>query len=158
MRAPTILALSALSILLLSGCSPCRRLVSTSGTDSTRVEIRTRQVLVRDTVLLEIPAQSEKVATRDTVSHLENDYARSDARIDADGTLFHTLSTKPQRRPMPLLRPVEYRDSIAYRDRREVVTEQVNVLTHWQRLQIRGFWILLALTALVAGLRIRRLV
>ena len=155
MQALTILTLAG---LLLAGCSPCRRLAASSSTDSTRVEIRTREVFVRDTVLLEIPAQSERITTRDTASHLENDFARSDARINTDGTLFHTLATKPQHRPTPLLRPVEYRDSIVYRDRREVVTEQVNILTRWQRWQIRGFWTLLALTALLAGLRIRRLV
>lgn len=133
----------------MTACSPCRHL-STSTRDSVRVEVRTRTEFIRDTVYRDIPVQSEKVTTQDTTSHLENDYAESDARINMDGSLFHTLSTKPRRETIPIDKPVEYKDSIIYRDR--AVKEVVQVekeLSWWQKTQIRGFWALLVVFTFV---------
>lgn len=142
-----LLLVALLAAAALSACCPCRHLGSSSR-DSLRVEVRVRTEYIRDTVLLEIPAQSERITTRDTTSHLENDYAASDARINEDGALFHSLATKPQRKPVAYDRPVEYRDSIVLRDKavRELV-EVERKLTWWQQTQIRGFWVLLVVVA-----------
>lgn len=129
--------------VVMSSCSTSRHL-ATSSKDSVRVEIRTRTEYVRDTIIREIPAISEAVTTRDTVSHLENFYAQSDARINSDGTLFHSLATKPQKEPIPIDKPIQYRDSIVYRDK--VVKDIVQVereLSWWQKTQMKGFWVLL---------------
>lgn len=53
-----------------------------------------------DTVFIEIPAQSAERTTPEGFSHLETDYAESDAKINADGTLSHTLRNKPQPKPV----------------------------------------------------------
>jgi hypothetical protein len=129
------------TLLMLVGCAPCKHL-STNSKDSVRIEYRTRVEYVPDTVVVEIPVQSEKITTRDTTSHLENDYAQTDARINGDGTLFHSLATKPQKKPVPVERPIEYRDSIVYRDRavEKIVTVE-RELSWWQQTQIRGFWV-----------------
>ena len=95
-----------------------------------------------DTVFVEIPAQTAERTTVDSVSHLENEYAMSDAKINNDGTLYHDLRTKPQQKPVPIEKPVEHKDSIIYRDK--VIEKVVPVekeLTKWQKTQMRGFWI-----------------
>lgn len=53
-----------------------------------------------DTVFIEIPAQSAERTTPGKESHLETDYAESDARINEDGTLTHTLHNKPTKQPV----------------------------------------------------------
>lgn len=152
------LLVALLAAAALSACCPCRHLGSSSR-DSLRVEIRTHTEYIRDTVLLEIPAQSERITTRDTTSHLENDYAASDARINGDGSLFHALRTKPQRKPIAYDRPVERRDSIVYRDQRVIqIVETERRLTWWQQTQMRGFWVLLAVLVLVCRKNICSLV
>ena len=128
------------------GCCPCRNLITeTDRQDSTRVEVRTQTILVPDTVFVEIPAQTAERETRDSVSRLENDYASSEARINPDGSLYHDLRTKPQKKPVEFQKPVERRDSTVYRERvkTETVTETVEVprqLTWFQKTSIYGFW------------------
>ena len=134
------------AVSLMWGCCPCRNLTTeTDRQDSTRVEVRTQTILVPDTVFLEIPAQTAERTTRDSVSHLENEYATSEARINPDGSLYHDLKTKPQKKPVEFQKPVERRDSIVYRERvrTETVTETVEVprqLTWFQKTSIYGFW------------------
>ena len=97
---------------------------------------------------MKIPAQTAENTTRDTSSHLETDYAESDARIDPDGTLHHSLRNKEQEKPVPMDVPTTQKDSIVYKDR--YVYEKVEVprdLSAWQKWQIRSFWILLSVTA-----------
>jgi hypothetical protein len=113
--------------------------------DSTRVEYRLRTVLVPDTVYLEIPHQTAERTTRDSVSHLENDYAITDARLNADGTLLHTLLTKPQKKSVFTHKEIEYRDSIVYRDVGSKLTKTItkrvpHERSWWEQTQIYGFW------------------
>lgn len=135
--------------LFFGSCCPARR-IATSIHDSIRVEVRTRTEYHRDTIIREIPIISEKITTWDTTSHLENFYAESDARINPDGTLFHALATKPRQELIPIDRPVQYRDSIVYRDK--VVKETVHVqkeLSWWQKTQIKGFWALIVIIIII---------
>lgn len=138
------------------GCCPCRHLTTeTTSQDSSRIEVRKQTILVPDTVYLEIPSQTAERATRDSVSHLENDYAVSDARINPDGSLYHTLSTKAQKKAIETDKKIEIRDSIVYRDKAVKVQETVSVpreLTTFQKCQIAGFWLLIALIGLAVCL------
>ncbi len=132
--------------LFCCSCGAGRHLpVQTENRDSVRVEVREVTRYIRDTVFLEIPTQSAENTTRDTSSHLETDYAESDARIDPDGTLHHSLKNKPQKQPVPVDVPQTQKDSIVYRDR--YISETIKVpreLTSWQKWQMRSFWILLS--------------
>lgn len=142
-------------LLAISSCCPGRK-ISASSSDSMHVEVRERTVLIRDTVWRDLPLISETVTVCADSSHLENRYATSDARIRSDGSLYHSLATKPQKEAIPIDRPVVYRDSIVYRDRtaEKVVTVEVErKLTWWQQTQIRGFWLLLAALAVAVGWR-----
>lgn len=135
--------------LFCCSCGPGKHLpVQTENRDSTRVEVREKTVYIRDTVYMTIPAQSAENTTRDTSSHLETDYAESDARINPDGTLHHSLRNKPQEKPVPVDVPQTQKDCIVYRDR--YISETVEVpreLTAWQKWQMRSFWILLSAVA-----------
>lgn len=145
------------AVSLMWGCCPCRNLIrETARQDSTRVEVRTKTVLVPDTVFVEIPAQTAERTTRDSVSHLENDYATSDARINPDGSLYHDLMTKAQKKAVETDKKIETRDSLVYRDRYLKVKEKVSVprdLTKFQKCEIFGFWFLLAVICLFVYLK-----
>lgn len=137
-----------LCVALLSGCC-AKRIVGVSQQDSVRVEVIERVEYVPDTIEVAIPYERESVV-RDTTSHLENDYAMSDAAILPDGRLFHSLETRPQLRPFAIQTPVMRRDSIVYRNfYREVEVEVKAELTKFQRFQINGFWLLSILIILI---------
>ncbi|MBO4550594.1 MAG: hypothetical protein J5733_07670 [Bacteroidaceae bacterium] len=135
---------------LLGSCKSHKPLTTIVAQDSTRVEVKIETVYVPDTVFVEIPAQTAERTTADSTSHLENDYAKSDAAILPDGSLFHSLETKPQQKPVEFQKPVERKDSIVYREK-EVpvpypVTEYVEKkLSWWQQTEIYGFYALLLL-------------
>ena len=139
-------------LFLLASCSAQRKLAtSTDSRDSVRVETIIRTEYIPDTVFVEIPVERERQTVRDTTSHLETSFALSDARINKDGTLYHSLENKPQKRPAEVKKEVIYRDSIVYRDKvvRKVQTVEVpRELTWWQRTQMRGFWVAIIIFAI----------
>lgn len=142
-----------LLIFLLGGCASSRRLSeSVHQQDSVQIKVETRIEYVPDTVYIEIPAQTAERETADSTSHLENDYATSDARIGSDGTLFHNLKTKPQKKPVEFEKPVERKDSIVYKTKTVTETRTVEVprqLTWWERTQIYGFWFIVFIAVIV---------
>ena len=134
-------------LVAISACSPCRHL-TTSTKDSVRVEVRTRTEYIRDTAWIKVPVEFVRQTVLVDSSHLETSFSVSEARINPDGSLSHSLANKPQDKPAPFDRSIEYRDSIVYRDR--AVKEVVSVereLSWWQKTQIRGFWVLLVVVA-----------
>lgn len=74
--------------LLAVSCSP--RII-----ESVRTETVYRDRIVHDTATVSVPVEVERVVTRDTVSRLENTYAKSDAVVSG-GFLSHSLESKPQ--------------------------------------------------------------
>lgn len=138
-----------IAFLLLTSCGAGKHLpIQTEQRDSVRIEVREVTRYIRDTAFIPIPAQSAEMTTRDTSSHLETDYAESDARITPDGTLYHSLKNKELEKPVPVDVPVTQKDSIVYRDK--FIYETVEVerdLTGWQKWQMRSFWILLSVAA-----------
>lgn len=135
--------------LALSACCNTKNLpVKIETRDSIITKVVKDVKYIKDTVYLEIPAQTAERTTADSTSHLENDYATSDARINKDGSLYHDLKTKPQNTPVEVDIPVQTTDSttaeIKYVDR-EVAVEVPRELSLLQKTQIYGFWALLAL-------------
>lgn len=147
------LPLFLLFIFLLGGCASSRRLSeNVHQQDSVQIKVETRIEYVPDTVYIEIPAQTAERETADSTSHLENDYATSDARINPDGSLFHNLKTKPQKKPVEFEKPVERKDSIIYKTKTVTETKIEKVprdLTWWQKTQIYGFWVILFIFVIV---------
>lgn len=126
--------LPLLFLALASACSTVRPLPTT---DSTKVEVRTETVIEKDTVFVELPRVVERVAVQDTTSHLENEFALSDACISG-GVLKHSLETKPVKMPAVVDKQIVYRDSIVFRDRVQTQTVEVEKkLTGWQQAKLR---------------------
>ena len=99
---------------LLSGCSLLRPKVITK--IEKEVEYRDREV--HDTATVEIPIEVERIVTRDTSSHLENSFAKSDAVVSG-GYLHHSLESIPQIIRVPVV--VHVTDTI-YREKEAVET------------------------------------
>ena len=119
---------------LCVACSVARQ-ATPSEKLSTRVEVVT--VFEKDTVLVEIPQIVEKVQTMDTVSFLENEFAKSSAEV-SDGILSHSLETKPVKKPVEIQKEIVYRDSVVFRDRTVVeIVEVEKPLSGWQQFKIK---------------------
>lgn len=149
-------AIAILVAIVLCLCSCSKRVATATPTviehERTITNIRTEYK--HDTVWLEVPAQSAEVVVRDSVSVLENDYATSTARINRDGTMSHSLATKPQKKPVERDLPVVYKDSIVYKDKEVQVPVPVEKkLTKWQSTCINWFpWAVLLLALSLGGI------
>ena len=134
-----------LCLLVLTSCATCKhQTTSTNIRDSLLVKIRYHTIFIDDTILVRLPAERTEQTVRQDSSHLETSAAVSDARINPDGSLTHSFENKQDDQKIPTKRPIEYRDSIVYRDREVEVEKIVPVereLTWWQQTQIRGFWV-----------------
>lgn len=122
------------AVLAASSCGAVRHYCPSSQLDSTRVEVRTETVIEKDTVMVEIPVILEHVVTQDTLSQLENTYAKSEAKVTG-GILHHSLETKPAKLPVEVEHKTFYKDSLVYKDR--LITRTITVernLTRWQKL------------------------
>lgn len=123
-------------VILTAGCSPKIVQSSSDIRDSVRVEYRER--VIRDTAYVEIPFIKEVNVTRDTMSHIENDYAKSDAVV-SDGVLSHSLETKKQYVPAPVV--VTVRDTVIVREKAKTIIEEkivevdkpIGAWTRWWR-------------------------
>lgn len=148
---------------LLTACSSSKKATQTqlpivpieNNTDTKVVHIETI-----DTVFIEIPAQSAERTTPDKFSHLETDYAESDARINADGTLTHSLKNKAEA-PKPV--PVKNTTDTIYQDRYiekpvevQVPTEVERNLTWWEQARLKTWWWLTAALVLALAVNFRK--
>ena len=142
-----------LSAFLLVGCATQRDSVTqTEQKDSVRVEYKESIVYVPDTVYVEIPAQQAERTTPDSVSKLENDYAKSEARINADGTLYHNLLAKPQKKPVVVQKPVKTKERLVYKNRYITKNNPKYIekeLSWWQQTQIYGFWVAIIVVLII---------
>ena len=101
------------TVMLFSSCRTGRQVVVVEGKDSIRIEERVREIKVTDTLFVEVPMQKESTTVRDSMSHLENDYAISDACINPDGSLYHSLETKPRTDTLTQELYVQVRDRLS---------------------------------------------
>ena len=83
--------------------------------------------------------------TADSLSFLENDFAMSSARINPDGTLFHTLMSKPGKLPFEVMTPTTNTTTNAERIREiekpvpvRVPVEVERKMTWWERTCIKS--------------------
>ena len=154
----TLLAFVLLAILgqLFVGCSP-RITPPAEIRDSVRVEIRERPV--HDTAYVDVPLIKEVNVTRDTSSHLENEYAMSDASI-SNGTLRHSLETRPHKIAAPVT--ITVHDTLTVEKKAETIIKELNVLSKWQGFQIilgrvlGGLFLLIILMLVARAFLMRR--
>lgn len=145
------LAMALVVAVMASGC--CHKVYPPTQVDSVRIEYRDRVVKVIDTAYIEIPKIVERNVTRDTSSHLVNDYAESYASV-SDGLLFHSLETVPQVIYKPIERLIEVHDTIIRQAETRLVYEDRIV----EKVKYpKSYWWLLGIVAgliVCLGLRI----
>lgn len=144
------------ALLLLSACRTAKPSESSppvilNRSDSIHTEyIRTVRI---DTVTVEVPvpAESAKQVVPDSTSHLETSMAESDAWINADGTLGHSIKNKGQ--PVKAKVPVPVKDTQTNKSSENIkevpvpyyVEKKVFIetpLSAWQKFRIHSFWFL----------------
>ena len=130
-----------LLVIFSALCVACATARQAAPSEHLSTEVRIETIHKTDTVYVEIPRIVERIVTKDTVSVLENDYAKSEASV-SEGFLSHSLETKSVQQPIEIQKEIVYRDSIVFKDR--IITERVEVekpLTGWQnfKMKIGGF-------------------
>ncbi len=124
-------------LTVFTNCCPRKTHLSTDTRDSVRIVtvVQTREIIRMDTVTIRLPLQEKSHTVPDSASHLENDYASSDAWIEADGSLYHDLKTKPGDQKIA----IETKDRETVRiDTVRLIQQQTNTievaapLTPWQ--------------------------
>ena len=139
----------AIVMLLFSSCRTGQQIVVVEGKDSIRIEERIREIKITDTLFIAVPPQSAERTTADSTSHLENDYAVSDARIMADGSLYHSLETKARTDTLTGEVSVQAKDSIIYRHKLNTKVVTVEKELNWfAKMRI---WIGNVMLVLIAG-------
>lgn len=165
------LALLMLALLFLGGCSSKRTVVRQEvpvyihDSDSVRTEYVERVRIDTVTVRVEVPRQEVERVTRDTVSHLETDFAVSSAWVLGDGSLGHWLRNKEVavEREVPVVgvdshsREVKrIYTEVPVEVTREVTVEVERSLTWWERFRLGAFWWLVGAVAVIVAIWIHR--
>lgn len=120
-----------------------------NNSDSVKVETITITKLDTVTVYVEVPAQSAERHTASGNSHLETDFAESDAWINDDGSLSHNLKNKPQSMATDVTVPNTSRetntDNVSIKEIPVEVPKPVEVerdFTLWESFRLKAFWFL----------------
>ena len=154
----TILASLAAICMFVTGCGVVKPVAPTVVyRDSIKVEYRER--IVHDTVDFVPPEFYRSQESRDTLSVIENDYAKTTA-VWHDGTLSHDLQSKPAVIRVPVAVPVRDTVIIEHEAETKIVEKEVEKkLTPWQSLKMRlGGWVMLALLTLAVCFAVRAFV
>lgn len=134
----------ALLIGSLLGCKSWKQGVTEKEQkeDSVRIEYREKIVKVPVTVYVEVPVEQKEKMTKDSTSHLETQFAVSDAAmiwIDGVPFLRHSLANKPQKIQKSDSVPVVYKDRTEWKTRRVYYTKteiREKQLSWWQKTQM----------------------
>ena len=131
-----ILAVVLIAVMVIgfSECCVCKP--QPVQKDSVRIEYRDR--VIYDTATVEVTKEVEKIVTRDTVSHLENTWASSDAMV-SEGFLHHSLESKPRYIKVPV--EVTVTDTLIIEHSATIIEKEVEKpLSWWQTTRIGAFW------------------
>lgn len=154
--------ISLLALLLLSACRTAKTLepsppVILTNSDSIRIEYIERVRIDTVTMEIPVPAESSRQIVRDSTSHLETSLAFSDAWINTDGSLGHSIKNKDS--PIKADVPVPVKDTQTNKSSESIkevpvpfpVEKKIYVetpLSAWQKFRMHSFWFLsVALTA-----------
>lgn len=143
---------------MLSGCHSSKQIlpstpVIVNNTDSVRTEyIETVRI---DTVRVEIPIpqESAKQVVPDSTSHLETSLAESDAWLNPDGTLGHSIKNKEQNLKADVMVPVKdtqnNNSEVRVREVPVPYPEPVYIernFTKWEKIRLEAFWYLVGVS------------
>ena len=146
-----VMCVLTLLMFFLSGCKTQK---AVEYRDSVRIEYK--EILVPDTIIVEVPAEEKERETRDSTSILETSMAESLAKMTWKGGvpyLYHNLKNKPQK-----IKKVVYtkqRFKTIYRTRYVTRTKLVEKeLSWWQKTQMIAGDVMLIALILVVGWQI----
>ncbi|MDE7180893.1 MAG: hypothetical protein K2N88_06820 [Muribaculaceae bacterium] len=163
-----ITSILILLALIMCACHTSKKAISSppvivTNTDSVRLEyIETVRI---DTVIVEVPLPAESVSqvVRDSTSHVETSLAESDAWINDDGTLGHSIKNKPQKLkaevPVPVKDTQTKNTASSIKEIPVPYPEPVYVeksLTLWQSIRLEAFWYLIVMLIIVLGWILRK--
>lgn len=154
-----LLYLIFMMALCLTACRTAKQNVLATSppvilTDSVIEKYQYIETLRLDTVFVEIevPAQTASNTTYEGKSHLETDFAKSDAWINSDGSLGHSLENKEQTFKPPAV--VASKDTESSTEKEKIKPVPVpypepypveKELTWWQSFQMESYWYLVSL-------------
>ena len=154
----------AVAVCVAVACCPCREAgvataVSSTERDTSRVvhHDTLRHVVVDTMRWLPLSQHHERVMVKASHSYLSNEYCTSAASVDSLGILTHSLDTRDSARlPVRTVTTERIMHDTIYRviesNRAEVEKSEnvrkVNHITWWQRTQIVGFWLMIAVVAI----------
>ena len=156
-------------LLLSVGCRSTKNSVVPSepviitNSDSVRVETVIKTVYVPVEVDVDIPQQSETKTVQCDSSHVETDVAESDAWLNEDGTLGHSIRNKPGK-----LKGNAFVSQITEQMNKDVVkfrevpvpepypVEVERSMTLMEQIKLASFWYLLGTTLACVGVVFRR--
>lgn len=138
----------------MTGCHSARQTalsapVMLTNSDSVRIEYIETVRIDTITVEIPIPVESSRQVVRDSTSHLETSMAESDAWINPDGSLGHSIRNKDGNLNADVQVPVKdiqtNNSSVSVREVPVPYPEPVYVekpLTLWQKFRLNSFWFL----------------
>lgn len=144
--------------LMLSGCHSSKQMLPSTpiivnNTDSVKTEyIETVRI---DTVIVEIPVpkESAKQVVPDSTSHLETSLAESDAWLNPDGTLGHSIKNKEQNLKADVMVPVKdtqtNNSEVSVREMPVPYPKPVYIernFTKWEKIRLEAFWYLVGVS------------
>lgn len=151
----TLLLISFLALLVMSACHTAKQSapppVIVTNTDSVSTEYIERVRIDTVPVIIPVPVESSRQVVRDSTSHLATSLAFSDAWINADGSLGHSIKNKDS--PFKADVPVPVKDTqtnnnstkvreilVPYPVEKKVIVEKD--LSAWQKFRLGSFWFL----------------
>lgn len=135
-----VIMIMLIASFVFSSCSP-------KVIHETETIIEYKDRIVHDTATVEITKEVEKIVTRDTLSRLENKYAKSEAVV-SEGFLTHSLESIPQYIKVPV--EIHVTDTIKVEKESTTQIKEIKVekaLSLWQRFRLWMFLPLLLLCA-----------
>lgn len=126
-------------------CSLCAVACSPKVIHEKETVIEYKDRVVHDTATVEITKEVEKIVTRDTLSRLENKYAKSEAVV-SEGLLSHSLESIPQYIKVPV--EIHVTDTVKIEKEGITQIKEVKVekeLSWWQKLRLWAFPFLLGI-------------
>lgn len=149
---PIVILLIGIFALLATSCGTVSQLqhdTETEHRDSVRIIEHTKDSLIYVPIPLE---KNQVIVELGDTSRLETSVAKSEAYINKDGRICHTLENKSGH-TLPAIVPVHSKDVYhgIENTKKETLTRTLTVykekeLTWWQRFRMKGFWWLLLTT------------
>lgn len=141
------------TFFLMIGCCASKHAIEVPVKEIVKIEYRDSLIHVKDTIYIQPPVEEKSNKTKEDSSHLETSMAKSDAWIDVEGNLNHTLENKDT--PLKTIRDTIFvtQNVIEYKEKE--VPVEVEIPKPYIPII---FWIAMCYMVLSLGLKIYKLI